>query len=180
MNIVIGDYNINIKRNPVLNRLKSLEYYKEIPELFLETYTDLDYESIDEISKDFELSDMVIETVYKNLTINDETKFIKTTNNALELLNSIDGMLMLFLERYYECNIVELIKLTSEELLMLFIFNLRTKNSVVPIDLETLKNILKSFYSEKTVEDFIENCGERIKQQAQESFEKEMEQLNQI
>ena len=85
MNIVIGDYNINIKRNPVLNRLKSLEYYKEIPELFLGTYTDLDYESIEEITEDLELSNMVIETVYKNLTINDETKFIKTTNNALEL-----------------------------------------------------------------------------------------------
>lgn len=180
MNIVIGDYNINIKRNPVLNRLKSLEYYKEIPDLFLETYTDLDYESIDEIIQYSELSNMIIETIYKNLNVNDENKFIRTTNNALELLNSIDGMLILFLERYYGCNILDLIKLTSEELLILFIFNLRTKNAIEPIDLETLKNILKSFYSEKTVDDFIENCGERIKQQIQDSFEKEMEQLNQI
>lgn len=180
MNIVIGDYNINIKRNPVINRLKTLDYYKKIPELFLETYTDLYDEDINEITENPELLSAIIENVYNNLNINDEQKFIKVTNNSLEMLNSIDGMLILFLERYYDCNIVDLVKLTSEELLTLFIFNLKTKEAVITMDVNTLKDILCSFYSEKTVDDFINSCGDRLKKQAQSDFEKELEQLNNI
>lgn len=180
MNIVIGDYNINIKHKSVLQRLKPLEYYKEIPELFLETYTDLDYEDMDEILENKELAEVMIKEVYNNLTINDEQKFIKTVNNSLEFVNSIDSILIIFLERYYNHNVTELIKMSSEELLNLFVFDLKTKEAVAVIDIENLKKILISFYSEKTVNEFIENCCERLKQQAQDSFERELEQLNNI
>lgn len=180
MNIVIGDYNINIKRNPVLNRLKPIEYYLEISDLFLETYTDLSYEDIDEILLNDELANTIVKEVYKKLNINDEQHFIKIVNNTNELLNSIDGLLIMYLERYYECNLLELIKMTSEELLTLFVYNLRTKNAIMTINPDELKNILSQFYSEETVNGFIENCCQRLQKQAQDSFEKEIEQLNNI
>lgn len=180
MNIVVGDYNINIKQTNILNRLNTLEYYKEIPDLFLETYTDLSFDDIDEIISNSDLSNAMVELIYNNLNVSSESKFIKTVNNSLELLNSVDGVLLVFLERYYEYNAVDLIKLTSEELLSLFIFCLKSKDAIAPIDIDNLKEILNSFYSEETTNDFIEHCCGRVMQQAQDSFEKEMEQLNNI
>lgn len=180
MNIVIDDYNINIKQPNVLNRLKTLEYYKTIPDLFLETYTDLDYESIDDILSNSHLTEVMIETIYKNLNIENEERFIKIVNNSLETLTSLDGVIMVFLERYYNYNATELIQMTPELLLSLFIFCLKTKEASYTIDLENLREILKSYFSEKTVDDFITNCCERISMQNQANFEKEMEELNNI
>lgn len=180
MNIVIGDYNINIKNNPITNRLNTLEYYKEIPDLFLETYTDLSYEEIDEIVSNSELSDTIIGFIYNNLSISNESKFIKVVNSSLEFLNSMDGVLLVFLERYFGYSSTELIKMTSEELLTLFIICLKSKDPIENIDVENLKDILKSFYSEETTNDFIEHCCGRLVQQAQNDFEREMEQLNNI
>lgn len=180
MAIVIEDYVINVKHKPVLYRLKPIDYYKELPDLFLETYTDLDDDSIDEIISNQELCDVVLSEVYKNLTVDDEKRFIKVTNSSLEMLNSFDGVIIVFLERYYNYNSLELIKMSSEELLSLFIFNLKARDPQYTINIDNLREILSSFYSEKTVNDFIDNCCGRLKEQAQKDFDKEFEQLNNI
>lgn len=180
MNIVVGDYVINIKNQTVLNQLKPLDYYNNIPDLFLMAYTDLDSEDIEEILKDDELKNTMIKEVYKNLNISDETTFIRTVNKTFELVNSIEGVLIVALNMYYQHSLSELIKLSSSELLAMFIIELKINGSNKKIEADLLKTTLLNYYSEETVNDFINQCYQVSEEEMQKNWEKDFNELNNL
>lgn len=180
MNIVVDKYVIKIADKFAYSKIKNLEFYHEYPELFFKAYTNLSKTDIKEILNDTFLTYKIVDEVYKNLNVNDEKKFIKTVNNTIDFLNSIDGIFVIYLNLYYEHPLPELLKLSSEELLIMFIYDLKLKRPIRDIDVEELKDILKSNYSEKTANDFIEYCCANIQKQNEENFNKELEELQNL
>lgn len=177
-NIIIGDYNISVTHKPITNVLKPVDYYEKVPDLFLATYTNLDYSEIEEIIENEELTKVIIKEVYNYLTVNDETRFIRTVNKALELINSFDGVMIVALQRYYNYSLKDLLQMSSEELLTILVVELKTKN--VKIESELLKKALLNFYSEDTVNDFMEQCCGMTKEQIEKEFEKEFQALQNL
>lgn len=180
INIVVDKYNIPIKEIPIIKGLKELSLYKEIPESFLELYTELSYEEIDEIISNSSICNTVIESVYSQLDITNKNKFVKSVSNSLNTLNSITGVLFVILSRNYGYSIKDLINLTIDELIFLFVFELKLGDPKYEIDVEKLKNVIEETYDKNIADDFVDKCCDRLQKLVQDNFEKEMEQLNNL
>lgn len=180
MNIVIGDYSIKIQDRPAFQKIQKIDFYKKNPELFLKAYTDLSDDDIEEILDDNNLTNTMVQEIYKRLNINDESEFIKSVNNSLEIINSLDGVIIIYLYKYFGHPLVELMKLNSDELLTLFIFELKFSVPSRNIDIEQLKNVLSMQYSEESVKGFIDNCCDGIVKQNEQAFEKELQNLENL
>lgn len=122
----------------------------------------------------------MVQEIYKRLNINDENEFIKAVNNSLEIINSLDGVIIIYLYKYFGHSLVELMKLNSDELLTLFIFELKFSVPSRNIDIEQLKNVLSMQYSEESVQGFIDNCCDGIVKQNEQAFEKELQNLENL
>lgn len=180
MNIVIGDYSIKIQDRPAFQKIQKIDFYKENPELFLKAYTDLSDDDIEEIMYDDNLINTIVQEIYKRLNLNDENEFIKSVNNSLEIINSLDGVIIIYLYKYFGHSLIELMKLNSDELLTMFIFELKFSKPNINIDIEQLKSVLTMQYSEETVQGFIENCCDGLVKHNEQAFEKELQNLENL
>ena len=179
-NLLIDNYNITIKNPPVTVELKTLEFYKTIPDFFLKHYTTLTDKEIKEISFNKELTDTMVNEVYKNLTIINKSNFIKITNKSIKLINSLSGVIIFILKQYYGYKIIDLISKSEDELLTLFILELKLGLPNDNFSVDMLKDAIKQIFDEETANDFINNCCDRLIKKSEEDFQRELEELNNL
>lgn len=179
--ISINDkYYISFHDLKMSDSLKEKEHYLDHPKAFLQRFTDLSKEHIEEILKDKELTMNIVNTIYDKLDVTQEQTFISKVNKAYSTFNKIDMLFFMALHYSFKIPMTELLNKTTQELLILFLINTqihRDDNTVVENVCENLKN----YYSEKTVEDFKKLCIiEKTKEEQMKEWNDEFSQFSQL
>lgn len=173
-------YYISFEDLKITDELKEKEHYLDHPKAFLQRFTDLSKEHIEEILKDKELAENIINTIYDKLDIKKESTFISNVNKAFSCFNKIDMIFIMPLCYSFNIPIIDLINKSTRELIMLFIISVqvnRDKQSVI----EHVCNNLKTIYSEETVEDFKKLCiVEKTKEEQMKEWNDEFSQFSQL
>lgn len=179
--ISINDkYYISFPDLKIADELKERAHYLNHPKAFLQRFTDLSKEDIEEIVKDTELAKNIVNTVYDALDITQENTFITKVNKAYSAFNKIDMIFFMSLHFNFKMPLMELMEKTTKELIMLFIINAQINSDSIDI-VNNVCESLKGFYSEKTVEDFKKLCiVEKTKEQQMKEWNEEFSEFSQI
>lgn len=164
----------------LMDELKEKEHYIKHPKAFFQRFTYLSEENIEEILKDEDTTNKIIDTIYNNLDITQESTFISKVNKAYSCFNKIDMIFFTALHFSFNIPITDLMNKTTKELLMLFIINSqvhRDKSNIV----ENVCNSLKAYYSEQTVNDFKKLCIiEQTKEEKLNDWNEEFSKFSQL
>lgn len=179
--ISINDkYYISFEDLKITDELKEKNHYFQYPKAFMQKFTDLSINDIEEILKDKELTENIINTIYDKLDITKESTFISKVNKAFSCFNKTDMIFIMPLCYAFNIPIIDLISKSTKDLIMLFIMNVQVNREQQSV-IDTVCDNLKTIYSEETVNDFRKLCiVEKSKEEQMNDWNEEFSQFSQL